>query len=218
MTYVYDIVLNFNSDLFEFYEWKNDDIVLHIKRINLILVNSKSYNEILDNIVVFNNDFLISIFNRCEYYTNRNVKTIPYAVLLTDSYRVIAIILDKKGKTIKYSSLLLDEEEEVLETCHNVVETKLKYHIETEKNKNDFQTRDERKIITYIKNDLIQNYQKGDINKLKYLYYEYFNKQSDNIEQIYQDLLFELKKGINKRHYDLYTLIKLSYSGKNVKN
>ena len=46
MSYVYDIVLNFNNDYYDFYEWKNDDLIYHIKRINLIRVDSKVYNDI----------------------------------------------------------------------------------------------------------------------------------------------------------------------------
>ena len=68
MSYVYDLVLNFNNDLYEFYEWKKDDNLYHIKRINLVKVDSNTYNDILDNIVIFNDEFTLSIFNKCESY------------------------------------------------------------------------------------------------------------------------------------------------------
>lgn len=216
MSYVYDIVLNFNSDLYEFFEWYKDDSIYHIKRINLILVNSKTYNEIFDNIVLFNKDFLISIYNKCEYYTNRKIENINYAFLLTDSYRVIGILLDKTGKIIKYSSLLLDEEEEVLDLCYKLGEMKIDYEVLNPRKKNDFKTREEINIIDYIKKELIKDYEKKNISKLKYLYYEYFNKQSEDIDSIYQELLLELSKNISEKHYDLYNIIKLSYSRKSV--
>lgn len=216
MSYVYDLVLNFNSELYEFYEWKKDDIVYHIKRINLVKVDSAVYNAILDNIVVFNDDFLLSIFNKCEYYNNRVVTTIPYAFLLTDAYRVIGLILDSSGKIIKYSSLLLDEEEYVLDLCDKLGNIKLNYRIIKKNNRNDFRTRQETFIIKYIKKDLNIDYQKKDLNKLKYLYYEYFNKECDDINLIYQELMNELNKDISDKHYNLYNLIKLSYSGKTV--
>lgn len=216
MSCVYDIILNFNSELFEFYEWKRDDVIYHIKRINLILVESNTYNEILDNTVIFNSDFLLSIFNKCEYYTNRKIDTIPYAFLLTDKYRIIAIMLDSSGKAIKYSSLLLDEEEEVLDLCYKLKEAKIDYNIIKKRVKNEFQTREEKNIIKCIKKDLALNFAQKNISKLKYLYYEYFNKHCDDINQIYQDFLKELSLGINEKHYDLYNLIKLSYSKKNV--
>lgn len=215
MSYVYDIILNFNNHLYEFYEWKKDDNICHIKRINLILVESKVYNEIIDNVVSFSKEFLLTIFNKCEYYTNRKIDTIPYAFLLTDSYRVVGIILDSNGKIVKYSSLLLDEEEDILDLCNKIGVIKLDYSIIKKKIKNEFLTREEKNIIRFIKKDINDVYMKKNLSKLKYLYYEYFNKQCDDIDLIYQELLNELTKSINEKHYLLCDLIKLSYSGKN---
>ena len=118
MIYVYDIILNFNHDFYEFSEWKRDDTLYHIKKINMIKVDSKVYNDFFDNYVLFNNDFLLSIFNKCEYYNNHKIDTIPYSFLITDSYRVMGLLLDNNGTIIKYSSLLLDEEEDVLDLCY----------------------------------------------------------------------------------------------------
>lgn len=216
MSYVYDIVLNFNSEFYEFYEWKKDDLIYHIKRINLVRVDSIIFNEIFDNIILFDDDFLLSIFNKCEYYSNRKIDTIPYAFLLTDSYRVMGILLDNTGKIIKYSSLLLDEEEDILDLCYKLSDINLNYRVIKKRNKNEFQTRNERNIIRFIKKELNNDYENGNISKLKYLYYEYFNKTSDNIKEIYDELSLELLKNVNQKHYNLYNLIKLSYSGKNV--
>ena len=216
MSYVYDIVLNYNEELFDFYEWKRDDSIYHIKRISLVKVDSKTYNEIYDNIVKFDNDFLLTIFNKCEYYTNRKIETIPYAFLLTDSYRVLGLLLDNNGKIVKYSSLLLDEEEDILDLCYKLADTAIKYKIISRRDNSELLTRMEKSIIKYIKKDLNNSYNKKDINKLKYLYYEYFNKQSDELEEIYQKLMNELEVNFNKKHYELYNLIKLSYSKKSV--
>ena len=210
MCYIYDIVLNFNNDLYEFYEWKKDDFLYHIKRINLIRVDSVIYNDIYDNKVLFDNDFLLSIFNKCEIYTNRSIETIPYAFLITDSYRVMGIKLDNNGKTVKYSSLLLDEEQDALDLSTKLGKVKLQYKIIKKCNRYEYQTRFEINIKNFIKKDLLNDYKKGDINKLKYLYYEYFNKQCDNIDIIFQELLQELIKDVTEKHYNLYNLIKLS--------
>ena len=107
MTYIYDVLLNFNNDYYEFYEWNSDDYLYHIKRIHLIKIDSKTYNDILNNKVEIKDDLLFNIFNKCEYFDNRKILSIPYAIMLTDSYRVMAIILNMNGIVTKYSSLLL---------------------------------------------------------------------------------------------------------------
>lgn len=215
MTYVYDLVLNFNNDFYEFYEWRKDDCLYHIKKINLIKISSLAYNEITTNKVELNDDFLLSIFNKCEYFENRGVKTIPYALLITDGYRAIAIMLNMSGVIIKYSSLLLDEEEDVLDISERLAVTNIVYKIREKKDECNCLTRYENHILKYIKKDLNDSYKNNNLSKLKYLYYEYFNKQCNDLEVIYNSLINELSN-LNEKHYDLYNLIKLSYTQKNV--
>jgi len=33
MTYIYDILLNFKDDLYEFYDWNKTDNIIHIRKI-----------------------------------------------------------------------------------------------------------------------------------------------------------------------------------------
>lgn len=208
MTYIYDVIFNFDDDLCEFYEWDKLDNYYHIKKVYLIKVDSKTYNDLLDNRVVFKNDIFIDIFNKCEYYDKKKIKTFPYVFLVTDSYRSMALMLDDELKIIKYSSLLLDEEEEINEISSRLPLVNLEYNI-IEKNKISDLTKEEKKVLNYIESDLHNCYHQKDINKLKYWYYEYFNKESDNIEFIYQSLLKTLDE-YNDKHHNLYKLMKLS--------
>lgn len=210
MTYVYDIILNFNDKLYDFYEWEKNDNYLHIKKVNVIRVNSKIYNEILDNKVKFNGSFWLTLLNKCEYYDKRVVKTLPYVFLLTDTYRTMALMLNDNLEVIKYSSLLLDEEEEVNEISSRIPLIKLEYNIIKENSRNDL-TRNEELVCHYIINDLKETYENKDFAKLRYLYYEYFNIESNDLEKNYQELLLTLKE-FNHRHYKLYNLIQLSYN------
>ena len=214
MTYIYDVILNFNNELYEFYEWNKDDLIYHIKKIYLIKVNTKTYNDFLNKKIHIKGDFLLNIFHKCQYYDNKEVKEIPYALLITDGYRLMGVIFDNDGNIIKYSSLLLDEEEDVLDISNHLGIVKLDYEIKGDINTNSL-TRFEKKLIKYIKKDLMISYKEKDLSKLKYLYYEYFNKDCNDIDKIFQDLINELNN-LNEKHYNLYQLIKLSYSGKSV--
>ncbi len=209
MTYIYDVMLNFNQDFYEFYEWEKDDNIYHIKRIHLMKIDSEVYNDILNNKVVLSDDILFNIFNKCEYFDNKRVLSIPYALMITDSYRVMAIMMNSCGEVIKYSSLLLEDEEDVLEVSDKLGIIKINYKIKDKKEMNNL-TRNEKLIFNYIRKDLNKAYKEKDINKLKYLYYEYFNKESDDIKFIYDNLINILNDKINDKHYNLYNLIKLS--------
>lgn len=208
MTYIYDLILNFNDHLYEFYEWDKNDTYYHIKKIYLLKVSSVMYNDILDNKVEFDDEVFINVFNKCEYYDKKNLKTFPYAFLITDSYRVMALMLDSELKVIKYSSLLLDEEEEAIEISSRLPLLKIKYNI-LEPNNNCDLTRNESKILNYIESELKDIYVKKDFNKLKYLYYEYFEKEQNDIDYIYNELINSLSN-FSSKHHILYDLIKLS--------
>lgn len=181
----------------------------------LIKISSEDYNNFLNNKIKINDDFLFSIFNKCEYFNNKSVISIPYVILLTDSYRACSVMFNMDGNIIKYSSLLLDEEEDILEVSDKLATIKLDYEVKGNRRNDDFLTRKEICLLRYIKKDLTYCYQKKNIDKLKYLYYEYFNKECDDIDQIYNDLMKELSQEVNEKHYNLYNLIKLSLVHKN---
>ena len=207
MTYIYDLLLNYQDMLYDFYEWDKYDKYYHIKRIALFRVSKKDLENIINNKVTFHDDKLTSIFNKCEYYENRNIKTFCYAFLLTDKTKVIAVMLDSSMKVCAYSSLLLDEEEEVLEVSLRLQEEPLAYNIESQNIPTDL-TRYDQTLKDYVLKDIRESYRKGDVAKLKYLYYEYFNKEGYDIEKIYKELMQSLDN-FNSKHYNLYQLIKL---------
>ena len=53
MNYIYDVVLNFQDDLIEFYEWSSEDTIDHIKRIPIFRISSQNLNDLINkNIVI----------------------------------------------------------------------------------------------------------------------------------------------------------------------
>ena len=106
---------------------------------------------------------------------------------------------------------MLDEEEEVLDEIENDSLYKIniikrrKVNIENVnrniKEKKDF-------LIKYI------NEEKNDIN-LKYLYYDYFEKDENNIKTIKNDLIKEIKNNWNKKLNNFYDTVKIFKKIKN---
>ena len=199
MTNIYDLILNFQENYYEFYEWNNNDEMIHIKKISLMKITSQDYNNILNKKVKFDDNFLFNIFNKCEYYDNKKIQNIAYAILLTDSYRVMA-----------------EDEEDIIDISDRLGCLKINYQILESKNNEFDKTREEIEIINFIKNDLLESYNNKKYDKLKYLYYEYFSRETNDIKKIKTDLEKELEKPIDEKHYNLYQLIKISKQAKRV--
>ena len=52
MDYIYDIVLNYQNNYYEFYEWKTTDKIINIKKIPVYKVNNENYLNLKYNEVI----------------------------------------------------------------------------------------------------------------------------------------------------------------------
>lgn len=167
MKYAYDIVLNFNFDYYDFYEWNKTDKIINIKKIPLYRVSKDDYNSIKYNDVVIDNK-IEDIF------------------LITNTLEVMGVML-KNGRVIKKSSLLLDEEDEILDSMGDIKITEIifKNNIYKERiivSRNNIEKK--KYIDTFFKNINKNN----DEYLLRYIYYDLFNCE-DSIDNIYNTLL-----------------------------
>lgn len=179
MNYVYDILTNFNENFYDFYDWNLNDDIMHIRRIPIIKIENYKLNEIKNNIVKFNEEFLSMIKNRTEFFLGRGIKIIKYACLLTDGMDIFGINI---GENLKYTSLQIDEELDILESV-SFKEYDLKYQI-VEKKEMILKTRCKIEQEKKIKQKLESLYKENNISKIKYLYYECFNQKENKVSDI----------------------------------
>ena len=209
MNFIYDIVLNFNKDYYDFFEWNKKDSIINIKKIPLFIVNNDIFNSMKYDIVSVNNNFIDSIKDKTYTY---NRQKIGNACLLSNSKQVIGVLFNDKGDLIKRSSLLLDEEEEVLDEIYSDEVTNIDI-IKIKKGKcsdstNRVQKEKKDFLIRYI------NREKNNLN-LKYLYYDYFEKDEDNSNVIRESLINEIKNNWNKKFDSFYETVKIFSKIKN---
>lgn len=203
MNYIYDIVLNFNKDYFEFYEWKKSDKIINVKKIPAFKVNSEVLNSFKYNEVVVDKEFLDKIFDLTLFYSKCNYK---YMCLLSDTNETIGVMFNSSGELIKRSSLVIDEEDEVNEevVSNNMLWIKL-----VKNDRKDIRCvsridRERKEFLYKFINNL------GSENVLKYMYYDYFEVEEDNIDIIKNKLLLELdnKDADIRKLYDLVKVLK----------
>lgn len=211
MTYIYDVLLNFSDTerIVEFFEWNNNDSIDHIKRIPLIRISSKSLNDLINNNIVVEKEFLDKIKDLTLMY--KKIKNLEYAILITDLNKVIAIEFNKEGKIIAKSGLLLDEEEEIIDESYDLKEEKLNYKIETKINNNIFLTREEQKKQRYLLLELDNIVKENNRNKLNFLYQEIFLKDKLTFEEKYLKLKEDIEKNYTSKYNNLYEIVRLTY-------
>lgn len=211
MTYIYDVLLNFTDDdrLIEFYEWDEDDILEHIKRILLVRVSSNQLEELTNYKIRVPQEFLTRIANKTTSYKRNN--NLKYAVLVSDLNRVIALEFNKQGFIISRSSLLLDEEEDIIEECFDLKEESLSYNKLKKYEKNYYLTRNEIKKRRYLLQEIKTLFKDKNIDKLTYLYDELYKKDSLSFEQKYLRLKNDLENNYSNEHNILYDIVRLTY-------
>ena len=197
MIYIYDILLNLRQmdEGLEFYEWKEDDLIEHIKKVPLFKVSKTLIEDLFTNKLQLDITILPKIRNKAICYFNGETKQIPYLVLLSDGRKCFAIELDNKGNTLYKSSLLLDEEEEVLEMTEELVELPIGYKKTKIKNNKDQLTRFEKDNQNFLLRELEKI--KDNKEEINYLYEEYFDNNLTSIDDKFNTLKDNVYIGSN---------------------
>ena len=150
MGYVYDILINLNKELIEYFEWEESDNIKYVKKIIVFKTNKDLINDIVKNNIVFDSSFTDII----PKYEINDMKTSNKICLLTDGLIAIAVLIDN-NKPVLFSRLLLDEEYEVLEMASHLENYKINYkNISTKSKKIKYLTRNERKIEKELREKL----------------------------------------------------------------
>ena len=203
MIYIYDILLNFcKNKILEFYEWDKEDKIEHVKKIKLLKVDSKVMDDFINYSVTILDEKKDEINNGMELFKNKQIKR---AMLFTDGYRVLALLFNEHYKCIEKSRLLLEEELDVLDISEKLNAVNLVYK-KAGKKEEILLTRKEYKIKNYLEKELNKAYKKKDLNKLKYIFIEYFNEENDDIEKIYNRLINSLEN-INEKHIKIFDML-----------
>lgn len=174
MIYIYDLTLNFNDRLYDFYDWKDSDSITHYRKIPLIKLSDKKYDKFLNNKVVVDEELLSLVRDKAQQYKGRMLKTVKYAFVLTNGFDAFAVMLDDGGTSVKKSKLVIGEELEVIDLANNLKVKDVSFNIVCKDNFVNKFTRDEEVIINGVVSKI--NDHKDNLELLKYLYYEWNNK------------------------------------------
>ena len=120
MTYIYDIVLNFHKNYYNFYEWNKTDKIKNIYKIPLYRISDIDIINIINNKIKLNNSTLEKF--KDIYKFNKKI-----IILVSNTKITIGLLIDEKGNILKKSSLIFEEETEANNIAKTLMITKLDY-------------------------------------------------------------------------------------------
>lgn len=205
MSYIYDIILNFNKELIEYFEWEDSDDIKYVKKVALFKTDTNLIKDLINYEIVFDNKFTSSIPNYEITRINGDCKIF----LLTDGLIVIGVLI-KENNSILLSRLLLDEEYEILDMANHLPFSRIGYK-KSKKIKrvcNDL-TRKENGIREKLSKVIAKLYKENKKDELLYLYYEFTNKECKSIDYAYNYLKNSLKS-FNEDHIRLFDIVMMS--------
>lgn len=204
MTYTYDIYLNFNDTIYDFFDWKKKDKIIHIKKIPFFKIDTNSLKKIVAYKFIIEND----LFNYIKDKTETFNKKCDSCALFSDGNNIIAIKFNSNKKSIKKSFLEISEELNILEETNNLDTMVVKFKT-TNKEKLIFETRQETERKKFIENEL----KNMELDKLKYIFLECYGVKEDKINTIIKK--FKRDKNNNEISKKLYNFLNLTLSNKN---
>lgn len=212
MDYFYDVIINMNEDkIFKFYEWENYDAVELIKKIPLYRVSSKTLKDFYLFDILVSKEFLELILDKTILKNNKLNKTLKYACLLCDTKNCLVVEFDSEGQVASRSTLLLEDEADIIEIIYNYKETKFDYQ-RTELIDFNNNLRQEELVKKVIKLELKTIMDNNNEAKLKYLFNEWFGYEEKNVDKMKKIIISELDRDFNERMYNIYEIIKKSYN------
>lgn len=198
MNYIYDIVLNFQNNYYQFFEWNRNDKIKNISKIAVYHIKDDDLINLTNNKIIVDTNFL-------ETLKEDNKKYKKIMCLVSNTKQTIGLLFSTDGTLLKRSSLLFEEENEVNNFARNLPITQITYQ------KNESKTLNNTLRIEREKKDTLIKYitETNDILTLKYLYYEYFKEECSDETKIKTILLNILDEEWNPNKNNLYKTLNI---------
>ena len=208
MNYIYDVLLNFQKEYYDFFDWNQNDNLYHMRKVPIIKVTNLNLKEIKNNIIKFDNNILNLINNKAERFSKNTISKQKYIFIISNENECLALKLNKNGIITHKSSLLPNEQDDIIEISKIQKITTLNYKIIKKQPINHFHTRFELENKKFIIDELDKIYKQNNFQKLNYLCLECFNQTQPTINKAYLKLKQEIQKA-NKNFIKLYNIFKI---------
>ncbi len=195
MKNVYDILVNFKKNPYEFYEWEKNDDIKHIKKIISFKVEDKILLDFMNYDVLVDKKFMGIIEDQTEVFIGRSIDKIKYACLLCNDDVVLAVALNDEGLVIGKSKLLFDEADDIIKKSKDMSIYDLEYNVISKNRHNNSLTRKENNEVFLILKYLNKIYDNKNVDEINYLHYECFDIKEEDYLKSYMLLKKQIEEG-----------------------
>jgi len=209
VNYYYDVVLNFDlENVWQFYEWEEDDYFTYVKKIPLFRVEHEVLRDFLNYHIRVSNSFVLEIAHKTV--VRNSSEDIYGAFLMSDSKNTLAVLLNEQGDVLALSKLMIADDNNVNEFLYTVKKTVIPYEKKEIRNQRTVM-RQEEKVKKFISIELNTLLEEKNMEKLRYLYYEWFQEEKESMVEMYQDMVRKLKAPMDDLMLQIFYFIRLSY-------
>lgn len=205
MNYVYDILSNFNQELYDFYDWDKNDNFTHLRKVPSFRVSKEVLVDLMFKKVKIKCNLLKLIKDKTQVFTKEGVDVIEYCFIVSDSVNALGVILDEDGVVYKRSKFLVSEELEINKCLKTSKIYNVEYNLLSSKTHYSNMTRNEEKVTNLILSELELIMDSTD--KIDYLYYEWFNTNKGKNK--YKKLVSSIKSSYTSKHEYILELLNL---------
>ena len=209
MENVNDILVNYKKIPYEFYEWNNNDNIIHVKNMKVFKVSDECMYDFLNYEIKISKKIFKEINE--EYNTTNKNKHLNVFIIFNDEL-CLSVLLDSDGKIIGKSKLLYEEQDDIIKRFNNLNEKKINYKVISKSKYNKYFTRYKIELTDNLKKYITYLYKNNSLDELKYLYYDCFFENNDNINEIYNKIIKNIEEN------NIFVISKLRKYIKYVKN
>ncbi len=195
MKNVYDILVNFKKNPYEFYEWEKDDNIRHIKKIMAFKVEDKVLLDFMNYDILVDKKIMNVIKDQTEVFSGRAINKMNYACLLCNDNSVLALALNDEGLVIGKSKLLFDEADDIIKKSNDMSIYNLEYNVISKNNHNKSLTRKENNEVFLVLKYLNKIYDSKNVDEINYLHYECFDIKEEDYLKSYMLLKKQIEEG-----------------------
>ena len=210
MIYIYDLLLNWDEvKYYNFFEWKDDDELEYVKKIPVFRISN--FLDLVNSNIRVEHSFLKRIYNKTEIYNTKFSEKVEYCCIFCNEQlnKAIAIEFDENGKSIYRSNISFFDLDDVLNLGKKINSFKLDFVVLSSFVDDDiYLTRLEKGKKKYLIKEINISYEENNYDKLKFIYYELFNEECENIDFIKEKLIDSLNNNFNDKHEFIFNLIK----------